>query len=196
MRQTLQCPLIEARQIVDVTIAVSDEVHHAALKRDDRLGVEERVGDFELAHDGSEPLVAFAPRVTCLGRTFQRAMHDRSKVAELRDTKLASIESPGLRVRLTQREEILAFAFPARRARELLEAALPGFVELDEQLRAHVARYISQPRQLGAQLRQLVDLIERRVVSTFVGERESPWSRCSCAMFHRNRSADSHASSC
>src|SRR5688572_28719323 len=87
-------------------------------------------------------------------------MDDRSQAAELGKAQGISHQAPHLGMRLGETEGVLAFAFPARSAREPLEAALPGSVELDQELRTDVARYVGEKRKLGTQRFQLADLIE------------------------------------
>src|SRR5688500_7313458 len=63
-------------------------------------------------------------------------------------------------MRLGEAQSVPALAFPARRASEPLEAALPGPVELDQELCTDVAWYVGKKGQLGTQSFQLTDLIE------------------------------------
>ncbi len=77
-------------------------------------------------------------------------------------------------MRLAQPQVALPLALEARSARELLKQRCQAFVELDQQLRAHVTRNSREPLQFPAQLRQLVDLVKRRVVAAFSTRSSEP----------------------
>lgn len=149
-----------ARVIDPAPIRVGHEGHNAAVNgyggQRGRCGG----GDFELADHRGEPLIAFAHERTRLWRPFERSMHHRSKVSELREAKPRPVQTPRLGVRLAKAEGIAPSSLPARSAREFFEAALPGLVEFDQKLRADVSRHVRKPGELGTQRRQLVDLVE------------------------------------
>ena len=71
-------------------------------------------------------------------------------------------------MRLTKRQGVTTLALPARAACELCKASLPGPVEFDEKLVADVPGNVSEPRQLGAEPGQFVDLVEGRQVALVV----------------------------
>ncbi|MEY4512512.1 MAG: hypothetical protein RLZZ450_4634 [Pseudomonadota bacterium] len=95
-------------------------------------------------------------------------MEHRAKVAELRKPQHLAVQPPDLGVRLSEPEKTTPLALPARLPSDTLKAALPGLVELDQQLRAHVAWDVCQPRQFSPQRCQLADLVERCVVAALV----------------------------
>lgn len=73
-------------------------------------------------------------------------MNNRADGAELRKVQDRAVEVPCLRMWLTQVDDVDIFALPAWGGCEFLEAPLPCLVELDDELRADVSRYIGEPR--------------------------------------------------
>lgn len=142
-------------------VGVGEQVRDASVDGDNRLEPGQRVGHFNLAQDRRKPLVAVAAECAGFRFALKWAVYDGAKVPELREAEHVAIETPHLRVRLGEREEVASFALPARLSSEPFEASLPRLVEFNEQGGADVAWHIGQPRQLGAKIGQLVDLVER-----------------------------------
>src|SRR5580658_78389 len=144
------------------------EVGNAAVDGYDRTFARRRVRQLDVADDASVPLVAVSLERARLGCAFERSVQDCPECAELGESQAIILDAPHLRMRLAERECGESLAFPPRGASELREAALPRFVQLDQELIAYVAWDVGEPRQCGAQLGQLVDLVERGRVSTLV----------------------------
>lgn len=96
---------------------------------------------------------------------FQRTMNDRADVADLRKADCRSVETPYLRMWLTEPDDIERLSFPSRRPREPFKAALPRLVEFCEELGAHVARDVAEPGQIGAKIGKLPVLVKQRRVA-------------------------------
>ena len=67
-------------------------------------------------------------------------------------------------MRFAEGEGVASLPLPPRRTGELGEASLPRLLQLNEELAAHVARDVDQPRESSTKLGQLVDLVEGRGV--------------------------------
>jgi hypothetical protein len=141
-------------------VGIGDQVGNAAVESDHGLGTRRRIRKLELAHDRDEPLVAIATNRAALGFTLERPMHDRAHVPQFGETERSSYESSYSRMRLDEPEGVSALAFPAWSPSDALEAALPGLIELDQELRADIAWYVGEKRKLGAQRLELVNLVE------------------------------------
>jgi hypothetical protein len=157
----------------EFTVGGCSEVNDAAVDGDDRVDARCRIRDLNRTGDRDEPLVAVADERAGFPRAFERAMDYNAHRAELRKVQratrlvvLVDIDSPHLWMRLTQIDDVLVLALPARGIGKLREASLPGAVELDKELPADVARHVGEPGQLGAQRSQLFHLIERRRIAT------------------------------
>ena len=148
---------------------------------------------FHLTDQRGEPLVTIAPYGAGLGFAFERTVHDSSQISKLRKAERRALESPNLCMRLGESETVALPSLPAWSASYPLEATLPGFVELDQQLGANVTRHVREPGQLGPKLGKLVDLIDPSWEDARCTRQKS--FRCSRARFQRNLSADSQASS-
>lgn len=157
---------VEARVFEDATVAVYDDVDDATIKRDDRLRSRRRVGNADFTNDGSEPLVAISLQGAGLQDTFERSMRNNAHWPEFWKMQDRTIEAPGLRMRLAEARFVSTFTLPSWLFRELCEAPLPGLIKLDEKLRANISRHIGEPRKLGAQGSQFIDLIERCWIAT------------------------------
>src|SRR5208282_2566788 len=144
-----------------VAIRGGTEVRDAAVDRDDGCLTRRRRGDPQLADDAGEPLISVALQRARLGLSFERTMQDSAERAQLGEADVRAVEPPRLRVGLAEAERVSSSSLEAGSAGELLEAALPRLVEFDEELRADVAGGVGEPRQVGTQICQLVDLIER-----------------------------------
>lgn len=142
-------------------VGVTDQVREAAVDGNHRFRALDGFDRFDLADDGSEPLVAFAFEGAGFWFAFDRSMDDGAQVAELWEAQDVAVEPPSLWVWLRKAEEVLAASLPSRGTRKLLEAALPGLVELDKELSADVARDIGQPWGLFAEFGQLSYLVKR-----------------------------------
>jgi putative transposase len=167
-------PVEVARVLDEATLAVGDDVRHAAVERDRGASPARRFGGLQLADDAGKPLIAVANERARLWRALERAVDDDLQRAELREDQPVEAEAPNLRVWLTQPQRVAPLALVARTATQPLERALPRLVEFDQELCAHVARHVGQPRRLGAERRQLVDLVERRRVAPFVLRTREP----------------------
>lgn len=138
----------------------SCEVDDAAIDRDHGTGSWDRIRDLDLADDRHEPLIPITNERAALRSAFERAMDDQADLSELGKLQCRSDEAPGFRMRLTQINDVNTLSFPARGIRELLETALPGFVEVMKQLHRYVTRNVCKPRQLGSKLGQIFRLIK------------------------------------
>ncbi len=145
----------------EAPVAVRDEVHDAAIDGHNGLGAGCRFGQLDLADDQREPLTRLASKRAGLRPALKRPMCDDAHVSELRETKHGAIQTPALRVWLAERNRIATPSLPTRRTRELLEATPPSLVEIHKQMRTDVSRHVGDPRNVGAKLCQLVDLVER-----------------------------------
>ena len=150
-----------------------------AVKSDDRLPARRRLRKLELAHDRDEPLVPVSPNRTAFRFTFERPMNDGSYVAEFGKTERASHQPPYVGMWLGETQGVSAPALPARRTSNPLEAALPGLIELDQELRADIARHVSQKGKLSAELLELNDLVESvRVAANGTRQAKLPLLEC------------------
>ena len=144
----------------EVAVAVGDDVGHAAIERDSRRRARRGFGDLGLVDQAREPLPGLLAQGARLRLADGLAVDDGAQVAELREADHLAFETPHLRVRFAEAERVETLALPAWRPSKLREAARPRLVEFDEKLSAHVPRHVREPRQLGAERRQLVDLVE------------------------------------
>jgi hypothetical protein len=144
----------------ETAVGIGKQIGNATIYGDDGLVAMCRISDVDFADNRSEPLVAVATNSAGFGFAFERSVHDDAEVAELGEVESSFIEMKSFWMRFCQTDKIAPFVLPSRGAPEFFEAALPRLVEFDEELRAHVAGNICQPRQFGAECRQIVDLIE------------------------------------
>src|SRR5208337_2679240 len=166
--ELLERPFEIARVGDHLAIGRRAEVRDASVDGDDGTVARSGLGQVQFADDTDEPLVPVALERAGLGLTLERPVHHGAQRAELGEADVTVVDAPHLRVRLAEGKRVAALALPARGASELLEASLPGLVELDEQLRADVAGNVREPRQLGAQLGQFFHLVECAWVDAFV----------------------------
>ena len=168
--------LLEVGRLLDtVALGIGNEVDDASVQSDGGSRGWHGVCDLELAHDAHKPLVVVADDRTRLCRPFKLAMDHRAQPAELGKPDSCAVKAPRFGVRLAQGRNISSLALPARLPSELAKAPLPRLVELDEQLRTHVAGHVCQPRQLGSQRGEVVDLVKRGVIlslASWPGEAE------------------------
>ena len=167
VRKALHRSRVEARSFDDVAVAVGDDVHDATVERDHGLDPLHGLGNLELARDRDKPLLALSTNGAGLGNAFEWTVHYDAEIAKLGKPQTCA-QAPNIRVWLAQAQPVATFALESRGAREPFETALPCLVELDKQLRTDVARNIREPRQLSAELGELVDLIECCVVPPLV----------------------------
>ncbi|KKN04626.1 hypothetical protein LCGC14_1095520 [marine sediment metagenome] len=147
------------------TSGIGDEIDHAAVEGDWVAAWSNRICDNELADDAGKPLVPIAYDAARLRCAFEWSMDHCLEQTEFGEADAAILQSPDFGMRFAQRHRISALALPARLHRKPLKAALPRFVELDEQLRADVPWDISKPWKLSAKPGQLLALVKGRVVS-------------------------------
>ena len=164
VRKFAKASLEVGRLLDTVALGIGNEVDDASVQSDGGSRGWHGVCDLELAHDAHKPLVVVADERAGLGGSFELAMDDGAQPAELGKPDSCAVKAPRFGVRLAQGRNISSLALPARLPSELAKAPLPGLVELDEQLRTHVARHVCQPRQLGSQRGEVVDLVKGGVI--------------------------------
>ena len=160
--KTLESLAVEAGAFEEQTIRVCDHVGDTSVDGHDGFSLRLRGLDFDQADDRDEPLIAFPFERAGLGRAFGGTVDHGLKVSQLGEPHDRSIEPPSLWVWFAQAKGVQSLSLPPRTLAEPLEAALPSLIQLDEELRADVARNVRKPRKLGAKLGQFVDLIKRR----------------------------------
>jgi hypothetical protein len=158
--ESLEGLAVEVRGLEEQPVRVRDHVRYASVDGNDGLDLRKGVGNFNLADNRGEPLIAVSLERAGFGVAFDGSVNDGSKVAELWKTNGASVQPPSFRVRLTKPEEVSSSLLPSRSPHYALETTLPSLVEFNEKLSTHVSRNISQPRKLFAKLGQFVDLVE------------------------------------
>lgn len=155
-----------ARVFDDTTIGIGEQVDASAIDSDSRLRGRERFGDLLFAGDRGEPLIAIAFDDASFRFADERSVNDDAHRTDLWEVQYFSVESPHLRVGLSQPDHIASFTLPFRRTCESLETALPSEIQIGKELGRDVARHVGEPRQFGAQSGQLVHLVEsRRIVA-------------------------------
>ena len=150
------------------------EVGDASVDRDDGTFAQSGLGEVQFADDRDEPLVAISLEGARLRLPFEGPVDHGSEVPQLGETNVRPIDTPGLRVGLAEAERVSPLPLPPRGASQLGEAALPCSVQLDQELRAHVARHIGKPRERSAEFGQFVDLVECRGVAALVSGTSKP----------------------
>lgn len=158
--------LVEAWGGDEATVRVADRVGDATIKGDDWAGTRNWVRNFNLTDDQREPLTpSLLPNSTCLRDALERTVDNDAHGAELREVECRAVEAPDFRVWLAERRGVVALPFPSGRTTGFLEAALPGLVQLDEELCGNIAWHISKPWQFGPELGEFLALVERRRVA-------------------------------
>ena len=159
-RETTQTSLQVLRILDQRAVGVGQQVGHAAVDGDDRTHTERGLRKIPLALDDGEPLVHLTDERASLRDAEEGPVQDREDRAQLRehDARRRHTEDPG--VWLGDIDDVPPLLLPPGTATEPLEVPLPRRIKIHEQLRAHIARHIGQPRNLGAQFSQLVDLVE------------------------------------
>src|SRR5271166_6564363 len=152
---------VEAGGLEEQAVRVGDHVGDTTVDGHDGFSLRLRGLEFDQTDNRYEPLIPVPLESTGLGHAFEGAVDHGTKVPQLGEANNAPIQSPSFGVRLAQPERVDPLSLPTRTPSELLEAALPSLVQLDEKLSAYVARDICQPRKLPTKLCQFVDLIER-----------------------------------
>ena len=167
--------LVEARGGDEATVRVGDRVDYAAVDGDDGARARGRVRNLDLTDDRGEPLTTgLLLEGAGLSCALEWAVDDGAHGTELREVKRRAVEAPALRVRRANRKNVTTLVLPPWGASELLEAALPSFVQFDKALCGDVARHSSEPRKLGAKIGEFVDLVERsRVALIALGPRQA-----------------------
>ena len=145
----------------EIPVAICDEVDDATVKGNGGQGTRKRIGNLKNADDRGEPLIAVSGQRAGLWRSFKWAVSDDSKWAtEFREVQPVRAESPYLRMRFAEVDNVASFTLPPGLHGEFLETTLPSKVEFNKDLRTDIARNVSKPRKFGSQFSQLVDLIE------------------------------------
>lgn len=169
--QALHRLAVEAGGLEEQSVRVGNNVRDASVDSNDRQGLWRRSLDLDFAHNRSEPLIAVPFERAGLRSTFERTVDHSTKVSQLGEPQESAVKTPGFRMRLRQAEEVSSLSLPSRSTCQAFETPLPSLVQLDEKLRANVARNVCKPRKLLAKLGQLVDLIERRGEDSLI-----PWT--------------------
>ena len=153
--------LFEVGRVRDlISLRIGEQVGDAAIDGHYRNSPRTWIGDLTFAQDAGEPLISLPSDRAGLRLSLERSMDHDLQLPDLRETQLATGESPDLRVRLAQPECVSSLSFPPRLTSQLFEASLPRLVQLHEQLGTHVTRNCCEPRQLSSQSGQLIDLVE------------------------------------
>ena len=172
--KTLESLAVEAGALKEQAVRVCDHVGDTTVDGHDRFSLRLRGFDFNQADNRDEPLIPVPFERAGLGRAFDGAMDHGSKVSQLGKADNAPIEFPSLWVWFAQAKGVQSLSLPARALTELLEAALPSLVQLNEKLRADVARNVCKPGEIPTKLSQFVDLIECRREDPFVARTSQP----------------------
>jgi hypothetical protein len=162
---------VKTRGFDEHAVRIGDNVRDTSINGDDGLGLGARINHLDFAGDAHEPLIAVSLERAGLGLSFEGPMDNGSEVTELRETDRRTVQPPSFRVWFCQAEVITAFPLEARGTGHPFEAALPRLVEFDEELSTNVAGNICEPRKLGTEVREFVDLVERTGEAAFI-----PWT--------------------
>jgi hypothetical protein len=157
-----------------VAFGGGSEVRDAAVDGDDGSLAGRGLDDVQLADDACEPRVAVPREGTGLRLAIEGAMHHGAQRAQLGEPDPRAVDSPCLRVRLAEAERVTSSTLAPGGPSEFGETSLPGSVQFHQELRAHVARDVGEPRPLGTQLGQFVDRVEGRRVAALVSRSGEP----------------------
>lgn len=160
--EPLHCCDIEARRRNYCTVAIGDDVGHAAVERDNWLNAGSWVDDLDLTGDRGKPLVPVTTDRARLRLAFQRTMNDRADVADLWKPNGRTVQPPDFGMWLAQTKHVSHLVFPPRHSGEAPKTALPCLVQFHEELGAYIARDVGKPGQFGAKIGKLPMLIEQR----------------------------------
>jgi hypothetical protein len=159
-RKPLESLAVEAGGWDKLAVRVRDHVRNASVDSDDGPDLWSRVGNFNLADNRGEPLIAVSLEGASLGSAFDGSVDNGSEVAEFGEPQEVAVQPPSFGMWLGQAKEVSSSLLPPRSPSHPLETALPSLVQLDEELGTHVSRNIGEPRKLSAKFGQFVDLIE------------------------------------
>lgn len=151
---------VESRRLDNATVGVGGYVDDAAVDSDDGRRARKWFNHFYFAQDRREPLISVTFDRARLRLAFELAVDDGANRTDLGEGESVAVDCESFSVRFGESYDISTFTFPARRLRELFEASLPRLIEVGEQLCAHVARYVGEPRKFCAQRSQLEHLIK------------------------------------
>jgi hypothetical protein len=162
--KALQCAFEVTRVFHQCAVAIGEKVRNAAVYTYRRLVPGYGVGDLLPINQRDEPLVYLpddgAGLWSALGQTVDHGLER----TELREEHPVTVESPSLRMRLTDVEPC-APSLPTGSSGQPLERSLPSLVQLYQELGGDIPRHVRKPRKLSSKLLELIDLVERRVVT-------------------------------
>src|ERR1700745_3596967 len=164
MRETLRSNTQMTRRFDDSAVGVSHYVNYTAIDRDNRFLALRGRDNFKFAHDRCKPLITVAFDRASLRRAFELSMYDGTNWSDFRKVQYIAIEPPDLRMRFTQSGNITPLALPMGLARKFFKAALPCFIQFDEELDPDITRNVCKPKQFRAQFGQFICLVEDRQV--------------------------------
>ncbi len=143
-----------------LSVGISKQIDHTPIDGHHRNSPRAWFGNLVFAQDAGKPLISISLNRTGLRLSLKRTVNHDLQGTDLGKAQFAAGKSPDLGMWFAKPECVSYLSLPSRPIGKLLETSLPCLVQLHEQLSTHVAGDFSEPRQLGSQPSQLVDLIE------------------------------------